>query len=99
VVAVLRIEDRSEAEVDGGDVLDEAAVREAIGRFLFGRGGGCIRRPDDVDDVLGILVSGGTGLRGGEEIAPCGVKVAFIEALLRDLFGRSGSRGGIWGLL
>jgi hypothetical protein len=99
VVAVLNIDDLSEAEVDGGDPLDEAVVREVTEEFLLGGGGGGIRRLDVVEDVLGILASGGTGLRGGEEIIVCVVDVAFAEALLRDLFGRSGSRGGIGGLV
>lgn len=99
MVAVLNIDDLSDAEVEGGEVLDETVVREVTEKFLLGGGGGGIRRLDAVDDVLGILASGGTGLRGGEEIAVCVVGVAFAEALLRDLFGRSGSRGGIEGLV
>lgn len=97
MVAVLNIDDLSDAEVDGGDALDEAAVREV--EFLLGGGGGGIRRLDVVDDVLDILASGGTGLRGGEEMVACVVDVALKEALLRGLFGRSGSRGGIGGLV
>jgi hypothetical protein len=98
VVVVLKIDDLSDAEVDGGDALDEAAVREVIEEFLWGGGGGGIRRLDAVDDVLGILASGGTGLRGGDEIAVCVREVVLPGVLVRDLFGRSGSRGGIGGL-
>ena len=39
------------------------------------------------------------GPRGGDVIADCAMGVAFPEVLVRGLFGRSGSRGGIWGLL
>ena len=99
MVAVLNIDDLSDAEVDGGDALDEEAVREVTEEFLLGGGGGGIRRLDVVDDVLSILVSGGAGLLGGEEIELCLADVAFTEMLLRDLFGRSGSRGGIGGLV
>lgn len=96
---MLNIDDLSDAEVDGGDVLDVVPVREAVGEFLWGGGGGGTRRPDVVDDVLDILVIGRTGLRGGDVIAVCAMDIAPDEALVRDLFGRSGSRGGIWGLL
>ena len=100
MVAVLNIDDLSDAEVDGGDVLGEIAVREAVEEFLWdGGGGGGIRRLEAVDDVLGILMSGGMGLRCGDVIAVCVIDVATAEALLRGLFGRSGSRGGISGLL
>jgi len=101
VVAVLKIEDLSDAAVDGGDALDEAVFREAMEESLWdGGGGGGIRRPDVIDDELGILVSGrGTGPRSGDVIVDCVIGVALAEVLARDLFGRSGSRGGIWGLL
>ena len=102
MVAVLKIEDLSDAAVDGGDALDEAVFREAVEESLWddGGGGGGIRRPDVIDDELGILGSGrGTGPRSGDVIADCVIGVAFAEAWVRDLFGRSGSRGGIWGLL
>jgi hypothetical protein len=96
---VLNIDDLSDAEVDGGDALDEAVVRGMDEEFLLGGGGGGIRRFDVVDDVLGILASGGTGLCGGDEIVDCVLDVAFAEAPVCGLFRRSGSRGGIWGLV
>jgi len=101
VVAVLKIDDLSDAAVDGGDALDEVVFREAVEESLWdGGGGGGIRRPDVIDDELGILASGrGTGLRSGDVITDCVIGVAFAEALVRDLFGRSGRRGGICGLL
>ena len=99
MVAVLNIDDLSDAEVEGGDALDEEVTRGVAKGFLLGGGGGGIRRLDDVDDVLCIFASGGTGLRGGEETVACVVIVVFADALLRDLFGRSGSRGGIGGFV
>lgn len=99
MVAVLNIDDLSDAEVDGGDVLDAVVIREAVGVFLVGGGGGGARRLDVADDVLDILESGRTGLRGGDVIVVCAMDVVLEEALVRGLFGRSGSRGGIWGLL
>lgn len=96
---MLNIDDLSDAEVDGGDVLDGMVILEAVGEFLWGGGGGGIRRLDVVDDVLGILASGRTGLRGGDVITVFAIDVTLEEALVRGLFGRSGSRGGIWGLI
>lgn len=69
MVVVLNIDDLSDAEVDGGDALDEGVVREVTEEILLGGGGGGIRRLDIVDDVLDIFASEGAGLRGGEEIA------------------------------
>jgi hypothetical protein len=98
---VLKIDDLSDAEVDGGDVLDEVVVLEAVEEPLWGGGGGGgIRRIDVVDDELGNLVSGGgMGLCGGDVITVCVIDVALVEVFVHGLFGRSGSRGGIWGLL
>lgn len=97
---MLKIDDLSDAEVDGGEALDDAVIREVVKEFLLGGGGGGgIRRLDVVDDELDILVSGRTGLRGGEVTGVCVIDVIFAEPLVRGLFGRSGSRGGIWGLL
>lgn len=99
MVAVLKIDDLSDAEVDGGDPLD-GMVREATEFLWCGGGGGGIRRLDVVDDELDTLVSGRCmGLRGGDVIAVCVINVEFVGWLVRNLFGRSGSRGGIWGLL
>ena len=98
VVAVLNIDDLSDAEVDGGDVLDGATVRDVTRGFLVGGGGGGIRRFEVVDDELDILASGGAGLRGGDEVMTCDVEIAFAGTFVFGLFGRSGSRGGIWGL-
>jgi hypothetical protein len=100
VVAVLKIDDLSDAEVDGGDVLDEVIAREALKAFLWGGGGGGgIRRLEVVDDELGKLVSGrGRGLRDGDVTGVCVIDVVPAEAFVRDLLGRSGSRGGIGGL-
>lgn len=96
---MLSIDDLSDAEVDGGDALDEAIVREVTGEFLFGGGGGGTRRFEAVDDVLDILASGGTGLRGGEETVARVVAIAFTDPLGCDLFLRSGGLGGSWGLV
>lgn len=96
---MLSIDDLSDAEVDGGDALGGAVVRGVTGEFLLGGGGGGIRRFDVVEDVLEILASGGTGLRGGEETVACVVAIAFTDPLGCDLFLRSGSRGGSWGLV
>lgn len=96
---MLNIDDLSDAEVDGGEALDGAIVRGMDEGFLLGGGGGGIRRVDVVEDVLEILASGGTGLCGGDEIMFCAVDVAFAEVPVCGLFRRSGSRGGIWGLV
>ena len=81
MVAVLNIDDLSDAAVDGGDALDEPVVREAIEESLWdGGGGGGIRRPDVTEEVLGILASGrGTGPRNGDDMADCVIGDALAE--------------------
>ena len=62
-----------------------------------GRGG--IRRLKVVNDELGKPVGGrGRGLRDGDVAGVCVMDVVPAETFVRDLLGRSGSRGGIGGL-
>jgi len=49
--------------------------------------------------VLTVSTDRSHSVSGGKVTAVCIMGVAFAGALARDLPGRRGSRGGIWGLL